>query len=403
MEMSNITTLMENTTFSFTIPPTLMENATYSLPFSPTLMANTTFMPSSRCSTTLRRKKRPFLNGNRCSDFSSIAESMRILSIVIYSIALIFGVMGNSLVIWITGYKMKKTVNTVWFLNLAIADFIFTFFLPLPIIQAAMSFHWPFGKFLCKINSMIGIVNMYASIFFLTVISVDRCMSVVFPVWSQNHRTPRLATIIALTTWCLAILFSLPAPIFRDTQTYPNNVTTCFSNYALSTNTSIAHVAALKATRHKAITIIRFLFGFFIPFLVIAACYGIITVLLQKNRLVARSRKPFRIIIAVIMSFFICWFPFHVFAFLELSLHQGSTCQLQQVFRIGMPIATSLTFLNSCVNPILYVFMGRDAQTSIQRSFFLTFENAFKEVHSQVTYSSRNQSKSMTEVESRFL
>ncbi|XP_030068958.1 chemokine-like receptor 1 [Microcaecilia unicolor] len=398
--MANMTILMENATYSPTFSATLLENVTYSPTISATLLENATFSIISKSSTTLQRFRR---RGNKCGDFSSTEDSMRILSIVIYCIAFIFGVMGNSLVIWVTGFKMKKTVNTIWFLNLAIADFIFTFFLPLAITQAIMKHHWPFGKFMCKINGMFGSINLYASVFFLTVISIDRCVSVVFPVWSQNHRTPRLASIVVLTIWCLAILFSLPAPIFRDTYTPQKNFTSCFNNYALDIDRRHPQVAALRATRHKAITIIRFIFSFCVPFFIIVTCYGIIALILQKSRLAARSRKPFRIITAVIVSFFLCWFPYHVFNFLELSLRRDSSCEVQWVVKIGIPIASSLAFLNSCVNPILYVFMSHDAQTSILKSFFSTFENAFKELPSQVTYTSQNLSKTVSEAETLHL
>nr|XP_033770171.1 chemokine-like receptor 1 [Geotrypetes seraphini] len=398
MEMANVTIPMENATYSPSFSATLLENAISTPTFSVTLVDNAIFSTTSKGSTTLRRSRRPITRVNKC-DFSSIEDSMQILSIVIFSIAFIFGVIGNGLVIWVSGCKMKKTVNNMWFLNLAIADFIFTLFLPLTITQNVMKLHWPFGKFICKINSMLGIINMYASVFFLMVISIDRCISVVFPVWSQNHRTPRLATIVVLIIWCLSILFSLPAPIFRDTFTSPQNITFCFNNYALNTDTRNPQAVTLRATRHKAITIVRFIFGFFIPFFVIVTCYSIIALFLQKSRLTPKSRKTFRIITAVIVSFFLCWFPFHVFSFLELSLYRDYSCKVQQVVRIGTLIASSLAFLNSCINPILYVFIGRDAQTTIRKSFFLTFENAFKELPSQVTYSSRYQSKTVSEAE----
>ncbi|NXX72622.1 CML1 protein, partial [Spizella passerina] len=163
--------------------------------------------------------------------YPGLQKAMHILSMVVYSIACLLGVSGNGLVIWIAGFKMKKTVNSIWFLNLAIADFIFTFFLPLSIAYTALGFHWPFGKLLCKLNSTMAFLNMFASVFLLTVISMDRCVSVAFPIWSHNHRSPELAARIALGTWGLAVLLSSPYLVFRDTLVSSRNVTSCYNNF----------------------------------------------------------------------------------------------------------------------------------------------------------------------------
>ncbi|GLD71984.1 chemokine-like receptor 1 [Lates japonicus] len=63
------------------------------------------------------------------------------MSAIIYSLAFILGVLGNGVVIWVTGFKMNKTVNTVWFLNLAVADFLFTAFLPFTVTPPS-AFSW---------------------------------------------------------------------------------------------------------------------------------------------------------------------------------------------------------------------------------------------------------------------
>ncbi|KAI4887087.1 hypothetical protein NFI96_028009, partial [Prochilodus magdalenae] len=108
----------------------------------------------------------------------------RVANVIIF----ILGVAGNGLVIWIAGFKVKKTVITTWYLSLAASDFIFCFTLPLFVIHV-INKNWPFGLFMCKFNSFIMWLNMFSSIFLLTIISVDRCVVVMFPVWAQNQRT----------------------------------------------------------------------------------------------------------------------------------------------------------------------------------------------------------------------
>ncbi|XP_015686825.2 G-protein coupled receptor 1-like, partial [Protobothrops mucrosquamatus] len=160
-----------------------------------------------------------------------LERAMHVISMVIYSLAFVLGVLGNGLVIFITGFRMKKSVNTVWFLNLAIADFAFTFFLPLSIAYLALRFHWPFGWFLCKLNSTLAFVNLYASVYLLMIISIDRYISVWFPVWAQNHRTPRLASFVAFGVWILALVLSFPVMYFRQTAPVEENHINCYTNY----------------------------------------------------------------------------------------------------------------------------------------------------------------------------
>ncbi|XP_078510010.1 chemerin-like receptor 1 [Lissotriton helveticus] len=311
----------------------------------------------------------------------------------IYSVAFFLGVTGNGLVIWITGFKMKRTVNTVWFQNLAVADLLFTFFLPLSITYIALGFHWPFGKLLCKLISAVFFLNMFASNFFLMVISIDRCISVIMPVWAQNHRTPRLDIFIALVVWAASLIVSLTYFIFRTTDLKGPNATDiiCYNNFGLEYEVGIS--------RYSALIWAKFVIGFLLPFPVIVICYIIIAIRLSRNRLATFS-KPFKIIIAVIVCFFICWFPFHVFSFLELAVYTQRDSP-GNLHTIGVPISTSLIFINSCVNPILYVFVGRNFKDKFRTSILAVLENAFIEKASQATNKTAMKSKSSSTVKSQ--
>ncbi|XP_078507210.1 chemerin-like receptor 1 isoform X2 [Lissotriton helveticus] len=387
----NIITIMDTATSSMeTVVALFTKNITSATEDAISLLPFSTF---STIASTSAKTSRGLPPSRKCDDDDkNIIERMNTLSVVLYSVAFLLGVIGNGLVIWVTGLKMKKTVNTVWFLNLALADFIFTIFLPLSIAYTAMDFHWPFGKFLCKMNAGVSFLNVYASVFFLTIISIDRCFSVVLPVWCQNHRTIRLASIIALVTWLLAFAISSPILYFRDTRiSRKTNTTACFPNYG--------NLRYLFEKRQKAIAITRFMFGFLIPFIVIVICYGIISWRIIRNRMSSRSRKPFLIMTAVIVCFFLCWLPFHIFAFIELSIHKGTNCALERALKVGIPVATNLAFLNSCINPILYVLLGLEARSTIRKSFLKKLESAFKEDASQDTRYSRNQSKTMSEAD----
>ncbi|XP_063291653.1 chemerin-like receptor 1 [Pelobates fuscus] len=312
---------------------------------------------------------------------------LHIFSIAVYAVAFLLGTTGNSLVIWIAGFKMKKTVNVVWFLNLAIADVIFTFLLPLSIAYIALGIHWPFGTFMCKLNSGITFLNMFASIFTLTIISIDRWIFVMFPVWAQNHRTPRMASIASLFIWLFALSFSLTYFIFRDTYEEDDGRIICFNNFDEEDDD-------LHDLRHRATVITRFVVGFFIPFTIIIVCNMLITLHLHRNRM-AKSTKPFKVIVAVLLFFFFCWLPYHILSFLDLYANDNGDPFLHKVLDNGIPVAIGLAYLNSCVNPFLYVFIGRDFKTKFWTSSQAIFERAFREDLTQTD--SRSKSKSTSD------
>ncbi|TSR04272.1 Chemokine-like receptor 1 [Bagarius yarrelli] len=282
-------------------------------------------------------------------------ETLCMILLVVNVIIILLGVLGNGVVIWIAGFKMKKTVNTTWYLSLAISDFIFCATLPFNAFYIATS-DWPFGLVMCRFTSFAMFLNMFSSIFLLVIISADRCIAVIFPVWAQNQRTIRKASLIVLLAWVLAVSLSIPSAIFRDVKHHLER-TRCHNNY-------------ISQYTHTSIAICRFIFGFLIPFLIIIVCYSVIIFKLRSNQM-AKSTKPFKIMTALIGTFFLCWLPYHTFVLAELTQSFPN-----DIIAFGLKIGSSVASANSFLNPILYVFMGNDFRQKFKNSILSKIENA---------------------------
>ncbi|XP_007239459.3 C3a anaphylatoxin chemotactic receptor [Astyanax mexicanus] len=315
-------------------------------------------------------------NGGQQKDSMNYVQ---ILVLITYIVVFVLGTIGNGLVIYVTGYKMKKTVNSIWFLNLALADFLFTFFL-LVAIASVPHKGWPFGLFLCKFNTFISVLNMFASIFLLTAISLDRCLATWVIVWAQNKRTPLKARIACLAIWMGAIACSIPFATYRTLNTH-GNITRC---------SPLPNLEVLMN-----LTVFRFVIGFLVPFIIIICSY--IAIAVRAQRLQRHKKiRPFRIILTVILAFFFCWLPFHIYSFCFLSSITGNwSFEARKALDIAAPFIVNLAYLNSCLNPILYVFMCEEFKTKLKQSLWMVLESAFAEEHlaflsSRPSISSRN-------------
>ncbi|XP_033016554.1 C3a anaphylatoxin chemotactic receptor [Lacerta agilis] len=436
-------------------------------------------------------------------------DSMSIGSLVIFSITFLLGLPGNGLVIWVVALKMKRTVNTVWFLHLAVADFVCCLSLPFTIVHLALHQQWPYGWFFCKIIPSAIIFNMFASVFLLTTISIDRCLVVMKPVWCQNHRTVRFASVVCGVTWFLAFVMCFPAFFYRELSIdesgnarcvynwhgeeyedgwpdylFPGNeefssqqptfeassyedistdgILDVYSGYhILNTDKSKAWHSSTPSTlgtnrdtdsltvevtspeyashesSHPAtaisnviysdlpdyflfgnysgnlptsndsmampfydeppsvlvsITVTRSIFGFLLPFGIMAACYVLIALKMLRNRFAKSRVKALRVILLVITTFFLCWAPYHVIGVLYL-LANPSTA-LYETLALWNHVSTALAYANSCINPLLYVFVGKKFREKARQTVQGILEGAFSEEGTCSTAFSQDRSKS---------
>lgn len=277
-----------------------------------------------------------------CSDAVCIINSTAEM------IIFVLGIIGNSLVVWITGFKIKKSVNRIWYLSLAVSDLLQCAVLPL-YISYYIKKNWVLGIFMCKFRSFFFSLNMFSSIFLLVIISVDRCLVIMFPVWTRNRRSRRKAMVMVALAWVISAVLSVSFASFREVGSLsPNQSNICFYNY--NNNRTV----------RTSVVVSKFVFGFMIPFLVILVCYGII-MRKMKNDQLAKNTKPFKIMTLLIAVFFICWLPMHILSMMKIKPEYRKS---GSVVVVSLKFATTLAHANSVLNPILYTLMGRNVRTA---------------------------------------
>ncbi|GAB1300568.1 fMet-Leu-Phe receptor [Apodemus speciosus] len=313
-----------------------------------------------------------------------------VFSYLILAVTFVLGVLGNGLVIWVAGFRMEHTVTTISYLNLAIADFCFTSTLPFYITSTAMGGQWPFGWFMCKFIYTVIDINLFGSVFLIAFIALDRCICVLHPVWAQNHRTVSLAKKVIIVPWICAFLLTLPV-IIRVT-TVPNRLgpgkTACALDFSPWTKDPVER-NKVAITMFTVRGIIRFIIGFSAPMSIVAICYGLIATKIHRQGLI-KSSRPLRVLSFVVAAFFLCWCPFQVVALISTIQIRARLKGMAQSIVIAVKITSSLAFFNSCLNPMLYVFMGQGFRERLINSLPASLERALSEDSAQTSDTDTN-------------
>lgn len=274
---------------------------------------------------------------------------------ILYSVVSILGVIGNVFLIifLIRSAKSKKAVS-VFLLNMAVSDILFA--LTLPFWTAYIVKHWIFGLIGCKVIAMIYTLNMYSSIFFITCVSLDAYLQI---VWGSTALAapPRRLGACALV-WVLSLLATLPSVIFVDVEEIEGQKR-CVLSFGEG------------AVSHQKIAL-RFLLivsGFLIPFLAMVFFYMRISCVLIKSNPGKRSAL-LKLALLLVAVFFMLWFPYSVVLFLHAlqDLQVISDCATSHNLDFAMQGTESLAFIHTCLNPILYAFVNRRVQRNISNA-----------------------------------
>ncbi|KAG9487274.1 hypothetical protein GDO78_007246 [Eleutherodactylus coqui] len=274
-------------------------------------------------------------------------KSSASLGIAILSIAFIIGFPGNAFVIWTILTRMKKrTVTCILILHLAMADIIVILTAPF-FLHLLSNGRWIFGEIICKMCHYIGCLSMYASIYLISFMSMDRFLAVAKPYMSQKIRTKLAARIIVLVVWIQAALLAIPTPVYRTVKTERNR----------------PNCITIQDPVHGGFQHLAFqytfetMMGFVIPFTIIVSCYVYVGLRLRTVKFQTKH-KTSRLVIMIIVTFALFWIPYHVVNIIEVSGELSSSKKLKTAALVVRPNATALAFLSSSINPILYVFAG---------------------------------------------
>ncbi|XP_066539992.1 C-X-C chemokine receptor type 3-like [Hoplias malabaricus] len=270
---------------------------------------------------------------------------------VLYSVAVVLGLLGHGLVLVVLWQKRRGwSATDTFILHLSIADILLLLTMPLWAVQAAKD--WIFGTVVCKVTGALFQMNFYCGIFLLACISLDRYLSIVHAVQMYSRKKPWLIQLSCMAVWFFSLMLSIPEWIYlKAVEDFRREKIECVPNYPFNTH--------WRTTSRW----LYHLVGSLIPALVILFCLICILLTLQIGSQGKQKQRAMRVILALVVVFFICWTPYNLTLLVD-TIHtnlshsnSSDACDTTTALDIALSITSTLGYLHCCMNPILYAFV----------------------------------------------
>ncbi|CAB1423292.1 unnamed protein product [Pleuronectes platessa] len=291
---------------------------------------------------------------------------LRILISVVYSVVCATGLVGNLLVFFLMRLRQgrKRSKINVFIINLAVTDFQFVLTLPFWAVDTALDFSWPFGDAMCKIILSITVMNMYASVFFLTAMSVTRYWSVAYALKKKTYRRSRCVKWVCAVLWVAATVATAPTAIFSSVTVVAGEKL-CLLRFPEGHDwLALYHIQ-------------KILIAFIIPMLIVCVNYlMLLRFVKQRSMGTSNPKRRSRVtksVAIVVLSFFCCWMPNHAITFWGVLVKFNAVNWDKSFYMVHtyvFPVTVCLAHANSCLNPVLYCLMRPEIRKMLSGLFW---------------------------------
>lgn len=286
------------------------------------------------------------------------------LMIVLYAIIFLVGLIGNVMVIVVVlKYKSMNTVTNRFIACLSASDLL-TCLIAVPFTPVnALGESWIFGEFMCKLVPAVLVISVFVSTFTSVVIAIDRYIVIVYP--HAPRMTGPVQLVIVAAIWLLSASTAVPIGIFTTMDLRKDGVShDCHERWPTPTSVQLY-------------TWLIFALQMFIPGIIIAVCYISIALKLRRQTKkkfannsnhgkekegieLLRNRRINRMLIAMVVTFIICWLP------LDL-IHLAGQYLSPQDFLTAFLFCHILAMSSIMYNPLLYACLNASFKVHIYK------------------------------------
>ncbi|XP_025404907.1 pyrokinin-1 receptor-like isoform X2 [Sipha flava] len=316
--------------------------------------------------------------------------------IIMYSVIFVTGVIGNSITcLVIAKHKYMHTATNYYLFSLAVSDLILLVSgLPQEMWSIWSKYPYIFGEIFCQLRGLFAEMSANATVLTITAFTAERYVAICHPFMAQSMSKLSRAVKLIVIIWLVAVMFAIPQALQFTVSSYDGmpEVTQCNIKtiQLMDTDVKLSTVSFTLST----------LLFFVLPMTFITVLYALIGLRLRRSDKLKRtitvrsscgekkisspeyransSSKVLKMLVAVVVAFFICWAPFHAQRLIAIfwSNHASSKDEdipfLHQLYGITTYVSGVLYYMSTTINPILYHIMSLKFRTAFKCFLFCT-------------------------------
>ncbi|XP_049800119.1 pyrokinin-1 receptor-like [Schistocerca nitens] len=311
---------------------------------------------------------------------------------IIYAVIFLTGIIGNiSTCIVISRNKHMHTATNYYLFSLAVSDLLLLVSgLPPETYHMWSRYPYVFGETFCVIQGFAAETSSNATVLTITAFTVERYVAICHPFQSHAVSKPSRAVKYILLIWLLALCLAVPQAMAFGLVLYePKN--------GRSPNPELTTCTVKRVVIPYAFQISTCVF-FVAPMTLISVLYVLIGLQLRRSSVLSRrdasgsvrlkthhqhhhqqqqqhqqdgrknypknthskaTRHVVKMLVAVVVAFFICWAPFHAQRLLAIYGESPTRSPLTVVLYNTLTYVSGvLYYLSTTVNPLLYHIMS---------------------------------------------
>ncbi|KAM7135247.1 proto-oncogene Mas isoform 1-T2 [Molossus nigricans] len=260
------------------------------------------------------------------------------------------GFVENGILLWFLCFRMRRNPFTVYITHLSIADISLLFCIFILTVDYALDHELSSGYYYTIVTLSVTFLFGYnTGLYLLTAISVERCLSVLYPIWYRCHRPQHQSAFVCALLWALSCLVTTTEYVM------------CIDSKGQSHSRSDCRAVIIF------IAILSFLV--FTPLMMVSST--ILVVKIRKNTRTSHSSKLYLVITVTIVIFLIFAMPMR----LLYLLYYEYWSTFKDLHHISLLFST----INSSANPFIYFFVGSSRNKRFKESLKVVLTRAFKD------------------------